>query len=116
MCKLLNGLIIAILVLLSIAAGLAKVLQSPHEVEFLQGAGMNLTLIIVFGLIQISGGLLLVPSRTRLVGAPLIAATLILSMVLIFMAGDLAFSWFSIIPIVLTGVIIYRFVKAPGAL
>ena len=55
--KIVNILIIAIIALLSIAAGLAKVMQTQQELEFLQGVGLSSALIVAFGLVQISGGI-----------------------------------------------------------
>lgn len=106
--KIVNFLIIAVIALLSIAAGLAKVLQTPQEMEFLQGLGLSPAVIIVFGLVQIAGGVLVVPPRTRLVGAILATSALAVSTILIFMGGNLEFGLFSIIPIALAGVIIYQ--------
>ena len=61
--KIVNILIIAIIVLLSIAAGLAKVMQAPQEMDFLQGVGLSSAMIIAFGLVQTSAGVLLVPQK-----------------------------------------------------
>lgn len=106
--KIVNYLLIAIIALLSIAAGLAKVMQTQHEMEFLQGFGLSPFLIVVFGLVQIVGGILLVPNKTRMLGAILVISALVVSTVLIFMGGDLAFGLVSVIPIALAGVIIYQ--------
>ena len=106
--KIVNILIIAIIVLLSIAAGLAKVMQTPQEMEFLQGLGLSSALIIAFGLVQIAGGVLLVPKKTRLLGAVLATSALVLSTVLIFVGSNLVFGLVSILPIALACVIIYR--------
>ena len=110
--KIVSFLIIAIVALLSIAAGLAKVMQTPQEMEFLQGVGLSPALIVVFGLIQISGGLLLVTQKTRMVGAVFATSGFVVSTVLIFIGGNLAFGLFSILPIALAGVIIYQSARA----
>ena len=47
--KIVSVLIIAIVALLSIAAGLAKVMQAPQEMEFLQSVGLSTVLIFVGG-------------------------------------------------------------------
>ena len=106
--KIVNILIIAIVALLSIAAGLAKVMQTQQEMEFLQGVGLSSFLIVVFGIIQVSGGVLLIPRKTRMAGAVLAAVALGLSSVFIFMGGNLAFGLFSLLPVVLVCVIIYQ--------
>ena len=106
--KIVNILIIAIIVILSIAAGLAKVMQTQQEMEFLQGVGLSTALIVAFGLIQILGGVLLIPRKTRLAGAVLVTSAFVVSTVLILIGGNLAFGLVSIIPIALASVIIYQ--------
>jgi len=106
--KVVNLLIVAVIALLSIAAGLAKVMQTQQEMEFLQGLGLSPVLIVVFGLVQIVGGALLAPKKTRLLGATLVTSALIVSTALLFLGGNLAFGSFSVIPIALAGVIIYQ--------
>ncbi|MDH4003137.1 MAG: hypothetical protein OEU52_18050 [Xanthomonadales bacterium] len=113
--KIVSYLIIAIVTLLSIAAGLAKVMQTPQEMEFLQGAGLSPSLIIVFGVVQILGGLLLVPRKTRVVGAVIAASAFAASAALIFMGGNLSFGLISILPVALAGIIIYQSARnSPG--
>ena len=106
--KIVNILIIAIIALLSIAAGLAKVMQTQQEMDFLQGLGLSSVLIVVFGLVQILGGALLLPRRTRLPGAVLAASALLVSTVLLFVGGNVTFGLISLIPVALACVIIYQ--------
>jgi hypothetical protein len=106
--KFVNIFIVAAIALLSIAAGLAKVMQSPQEMEFLQGLGLSSFLIMVFGLVQITGGVLIAPKKTRLPGAVLVALGFAVSAVLIFIGGNVAFGLFSLIPAALAGMIIYQ--------
>lgn len=101
-------LIITIVVLLSVAAGLAKVMEAPQEVEFLQSVGLSTPLIILFGLIQIVAAVLLVSQKTRMVGASLAALAFAVSSVLIFVAGNLSFGLVSILPVLLACIIIYQ--------
>lgn len=113
--KILSYLIITIVALLSIAAGLAKVMQTPQEMEFLQGAGLSPGLIIVFGLVQILGGLLLIPRKTRRVGAVIAASAFVASTALILMGGNLAFGLISLLPIALAGIVVYQSARTtPG--
>ena len=106
--KIVNLLIVALLAILSIAAGLAKVMRTQQETEFLQGLGLSLSQIVVFGLVQIVGGILMVPKKTRMPGAILVALAFVVSTVLVFMGGNLAFGLFSVIPIALAAVMIFQ--------
>ena len=85
-----------------------RIMQTPQEMEFLQGAGLSPGLIVVFGVVQILGGLLLVPRKTRMIGAVIAATVFAASTALIFMGGNLAFGLISILPIALAGIVIYH--------
>ena len=106
--KIIYILIVVIIALLSISAGLAKVMQAPQEMEFLQSVGLSKIVIFIFGLVQIAGGVLLTPKKTRMFGAVLASSAFVVSTVLIFVGGNLAFGMFSILPIALAGTVIYQ--------
>jgi len=106
--KIVNILIIAIIALLSIAAGLAKLMQAPAEMEFLQGLGLSSGLIMAFGLVQVVGGVLLAIKKTRMPGAILVTLAFAVSTILIFIGGNTVFGLFSILPVALAGLIIYQ--------
>ncbi len=106
--KIFNILLVSILALLSAAAGIAKVMQAPQEMEFLRGLGLSTTVIVVFGAVQIAAGILLVPRKTRTFGAVLAIVALAVSTVLIFVSGNVAFGVVSMLPIAMAGVVIYQ--------
>lgn len=106
--KIVRLLLIVIVALLSIAAGAAKVIQAPQEMEFLQGFGLSTLSIIVFGLVQILAGVLLAPQKTRISGATLAIIAFAVSTILIFKGGNFAFALFSILPIVLSIIVVYQ--------
>jgi hypothetical protein len=106
--KFINIFIVVAIALLSIAAGLAKVMQTPQEIEFLQGLGLSTFLIIVFGLVQIAGGVLLASKKTRMAGAVMVTFGFVVSAALIFIGGNVVFGLFSLIPAALAGMIIHR--------
>ena len=106
--KFVHILIVAAIAILSVAAGLAKVLQSQHEIEFLQGLGLSIFVIMVFGLLQIIGGVLMAPKKTRMPGAVLVTLGFVVSTVLVFIGGNVTFGLISVIPAALAGVISYK--------
>ncbi len=106
--KIVNILIIAVVALLSIAAGLAKIMQAEQEMQFLQNFGLSSGLIIAFGVAQIVGGVLLIPPKTRMGGAVLAALALGVSTILIFVSGNLVFGFISTIPFALACLIVYQ--------
>lgn len=93
--------ILILVVLLSLAAGGAKVAAMPQEVQFFDNAGIAANWLLPLGILQISGGLSALYHRTRRVGLILIALGFLLSTVVIFMTGDAAFGFFSLLPVAL---------------
>jgi hypothetical protein len=99
--------ILVLLVLLGAAAGLAKITLVPPEVLFFKGLGLGTPVVVAFGALQIVGAALLVLQRTRLIGAIILDVTFTLSVVMIFMNGQIGFALFSVIPVIMAGFIIY---------
>lgn len=112
--KIVINLLIVIITLLSLAAGVAKIMHMPQEVQFLRGFGFNNLTITLYGVVQIvaaillSVGALLSNKRFQLVGAICLALTFLLSSVLIFSTGHWVFGLVSLLPVALTGLIIKR--------
>ncbi|MRX27198.1 DoxX family protein [Kangiella sp. HZ709] len=96
-----------IIALLSLAAGAAKVMQTPQEVEFLTGQGLNLNLIIAFGVFQILGGILLLVPKTKLIGSVISLIAFTASAILVFNSGNINFTLISIIPVFILLLLIY---------
>ncbi|MBL4619215.1 MAG: DoxX family protein [Marinicaulis sp.] len=99
---------LVVLILLGLSAGAAKIMQAPQELKFFQDAGLSANLLIIFGVLQVAGGILLVFARTRKPGAVLLAATLGASAIMIFMNGMIAFGLFSLLPILMAGIVIIK--------
>ena len=97
---------LVLLIALGLTSGLAKILLLPQEVEFFGGAGLGETAIVLFGATQVIAGILLVFEKTRTLGAIVLAATFCTSTVLIFVNGKIAFGLFSILPILMLGVVL----------
>ena len=96
--KILNRLVIGIITMLSVAAGLAKAMQAPQEMEFLTGLGLTGTQVVVFGVVQIAAGVMLLSARSRLIGAGLATVAFLASSILIFIDGNLVFGSVSLLP------------------
>lgn len=114
----LKTLNLVLLVILGLFSGMSKIMQVPQELEFFQGEmGFSTNAIILFGLAQLAAGVLLVFKKTRTTGADVLAVTLCISTVIVFMAGKIGFGLFSIVPIVMAGIVIKQGIrKAPGYL
>ena len=102
-----------LLALLGVAAGIAKMLETPQEIAFFQEQmGFSAEAIMAFGLLQFVAGVMLVFKKTRMVGAALLGITLLLSSVVIFMAGETAFGLVSLIPVLMADLVIWFEIKA----
>ena len=99
-------IILVLLIALGISAGIAKVMLVPEELDFFTSVGLSETLLMVFGVIQILAGLLLILKKFRKLGAFILAFTFCVSTILIFINGQTAFAFFSILPVLLTLIIL----------
>jgi len=109
--KVANIILIAVMALLSIAAGLAKVMQVPEEMAFLTGLGLDNTMIFIFGAIQIVGGILLAIPKSKMYGSVLVVIAFLVSAILVFVGGNFTFGIVSMLPVVITGFIVYQTLK-----
>ncbi|NND60890.1 MAG: hypothetical protein HKN49_11545 [Gammaproteobacteria bacterium] len=88
-----------VLALLSIAAGAPKILQMEQELQFLNAIGLTGIGVSILGVVQVLGGVMLVPARTRLAGALAAGLALLVSAVAIFATGNAVFGAISLIPL-----------------
>jgi len=102
----------AIVGLLSIAAGAAKIMLVPEEAKFLAQFGFNDTLTVVFGLAQVIGGCLVAIPLTKLYGAGISTICFATSLAMILSTGNLAFAAVSVLPVLLSGFLLYQGYRA----
>lgn len=93
--------LLVVLVLLSVATGVTKLIQLPAEMELFANAGWPVWLILAFGVVQVAGGLSLIPKRTRAIGAWVMVATFIVASVVVFLDGRTVFGLVSLLFIAL---------------
>jgi len=91
--------LLTILILMSLVAGVAKIIQMPQELHFLAHLGLSAKAVTWVGLAQFSGGVLLIPPRTRLGGAILAVAALMTSELALFTAGQVAVGLITLFPL-----------------
>ena len=83
-------------------------MEVPQEMAFLQEAGLGSLHILLFGAAQVGGGVLMLVPRTKIIGTMIVIIALVYSAVLLFNSGDASFGLFSIIPVILAGVVLYQ--------
>lgn len=106
--KIVSIVILVILVLLAVSSGTAKLLLMEQEVNFFIGSGFTRSTLMMFGFVQVLGGLLMVFAKTRFVGAAIVAITFLVSLVMLVSAGNLPVSIVTAIAILLLGVVMKK--------
>ncbi len=96
-----KGLIMGLIVLLSLSSGASKVMLISQETAFFGRFGFSDIHIVMIGICQIVGGILVVFPRTRKFGALLVGLTFLLSSILIFKDGNTGSCVFSLLPVLL---------------
>lgn len=80
---------VVLLVLLAVSSGITKILLMPQDVEFFGKYGFSHPLLIAFGTLQVVGGIFLSVSKTRLIGALIVACSFLVSAVVLVVSGDI---------------------------
>ena len=98
-----------LLILLSVAAGIPKLLAMEHERPLFEGLGLGTAALIGFGIFQTLGGVLLIPKQTRLIGAGMATVALVASAIMILLQPEpqIAFGVVSLL-VSLIGVVVFR--------
>ena len=77
---------------LAVSAGIAKIALMPNDVEFFGKYGFSNPMLIAFGAIQLTGGILLPWKRTRFAGSALVALTFLVSLAILIVDGNIPVS------------------------
>jgi hypothetical protein len=93
--------LLVILVLMSLVAGAAKLMQMPQELKFFEEAKLGLGWMVVLGVFQVFGGALGAIPITRKSGLIFMALGFGVSTLVILMTGDIGFALVSLLPVAL---------------
>jgi len=99
--KIVRLVLLVVLILLSIATGVTKLIQIPAEMELFGNAGWPIWLTLAFGVVQIAGGLLLIAPQSRRYGAMVMIVTFVIASAVVLINGMIPFFLFSLLFIVL---------------
>jgi len=97
----LQKIALGLVALLSLAAGVAKIMKAPQEVAFFESLGIDLFFMIVLGTLQIASGLIILVQRFRVIGAIIAAISFSLSAAMIWITGQIGFAMVSVLPVAL---------------
>ena len=110
--KILHTLILIILVFLAITSGVTKVLLMQQDVDFFGAYGFNNTHLIMFGTIQILSGIALVFKKSRVVGAIVLAATFVISAVVLAISGNIPVTVITLVFVGLLGLVVHNTISS----
>lgn len=94
--------------LLSISTGVFKLLQQEADIQLFEKIGFNTTATTILGAIQLIGGLLLIPAKTRKLGAYIMIPSFVLASVAVFANGMMGFGIVSILFIAMAYLVVVR--------
>ncbi|MDQ7049602.1 MAG: hypothetical protein Q9M92_08685 [Enterobacterales bacterium] len=97
---------LVILFLLATSSGVTKIMLMPQEVQFFGGVGFSNVMLIIFGVIQLVGGLMLALTKTRLFGAIVVAITFTISTVVLFMSESIVVALITCFTLLMLGIVI----------
>ncbi|WP_422083848.1 hypothetical protein [Ulvibacterium sp.] len=95
--KLLYKINLILLIVLSLATGVFKILQQEADIELFKVLGMTASFTAGLGIMQVVGGVLLVFTQIRKYGALLMMATFVLATTAVFMNGMIVFGTVSLL-------------------
>jgi hypothetical protein len=82
------SILIAVLTILAIASGLAKITLMQNDVDFFGRYGFSAPMLIAFGAAQLIGGILMPWKKTRFAGATVVAGTFLVSLAILLIDGN----------------------------
>lgn len=97
-------IVLGLIVFLAISSGITKIMLLPQDVDFFGRYGFGNLTLIIFGVVQLVGGVLLVLAKFRLFGAILVGLTFVVSLALLVTDGQYVAA---LITAVATGLILW---------
>lgn len=111
--KIFSYVLLVLLALLSLVAGIAKLIQTPAEIEFFASAGLDAVWLYPLGAVQVAGAIMAAIPRTRTLGTLSIALGFAISSLVIFMTGNTTFGLVSLVTVALT-ILAWKLVPRAG--
>ena len=99
-------IILGILVFLAISSGVTKIMLMPQEIEFFGKYGFNDIMLIIFGVVQVIGGVVMIMPKLRTYGASVVIITFGISLILLILEGNYPVSGVTLIAMALLALVI----------
>ncbi len=94
-------IILGLLVFLAVSSGITKIMLLPQDIVFFGKYGFNNFMLIIFGVVQVIGGVLMVIPKTRIYGASAVIITFGISLILLIVEGNYPVSVITLIAMAL---------------
>lgn len=104
--KIVMKIILGVLVFLAISSGITKIMLMPQETEFFGKYGFNDIMLMIFGVIQVIGGVVMIMPKLRTYGAIAVVITFGISLILLILEGNYPVSVVTLIAMALLVLII----------
>ena len=101
--KIVHIVILSVLVFLAVSSGITKIMLMPQDVEFFGKYGFTNPLLIAFGILQFIGGVMMIFSKARFVGAAIVFVTFAISAGVLLMEGAMPFTIATLVAMVFLG-------------
>jgi hypothetical protein len=112
--KVVSTIVLVLLILLGAASGVPKVMLMEQEVNFFGQYGFANWMLIAFGLTQIAGAVLMVFTRTRFIGAAIVAITFLISLAVLILEGNVPVSIITAVATMSLGAIMVQSRPSPA--
>lgn len=99
-------ILLVLVILLSLATGATKIAQMPEEMQLFGNAGFNTWATVLFGLVQIAGGMMMAFRKTRKIGAIIMTMTFAAASIVVFVNEMMAFGLVSLLFIAASAVFV----------
>ena len=106
--KIASTIVLVVLILLAVLSGFTKVALMQQDVNFFGRYGFSNSLLVIYGLTQIAGGVLMVLERTRFIGAAIVAITFLISLVVLIMDDNIPVSIVTAVATLLLVMVMYQ--------
>lgn len=94
---------LGLLTLLAVSTGAVKIAQLPEEMALFRHLGWSDGLTVAFGVVQLGAGVLLVPPRTRRLGAGVLIPTFLIATYALFANAVYPFAPLSLLFVAMAG-------------
>jgi len=100
--------LVAVLTFLAVTSGVTKIMLMPQDVEFFGKYGFSNPILMIYGAIQLIGGILIPIKKTRFIGTAIVVLTFLVSLAVLILDGNVPVSIITVIATLLAGFVMVQ--------